>query len=134
MTTPPPGTRTEQIETLAALLSWTSGEFTRHLPDAHPDHNRWSWQGDGHGDVIRDQFRDQAALLLANGVTVTATHTTPQPGNDGQVFYGYDHNDQLYQVRNQAPVSEETVAVYATLFPTTIYFAGPPALIQQEED
>ncbi len=43
----------EHVETLAELLSWTSGEFTRYDDHAHPDHNRWSWQGDGHGFLPR---------------------------------------------------------------------------------
>jgi hypothetical protein len=59
-----------QVDTLAELLSWTSGEFTRYSPDAHPDHNRWSWRGDGHGGKVRDEFRAQARLLLGEGVAV----------------------------------------------------------------
>jgi hypothetical protein len=54
----------ERIEALAECLSWTTGEFTRYDPDAHPDHNRWSWQGDGHGDEARDEFRDMALEVL----------------------------------------------------------------------
>ena len=70
MTTENGRTVIEAAEALAELLSWTSGEFTRYREDAHPDHNRWSWRGDGHGSVIRDQFREQADRLLSQGVTV----------------------------------------------------------------
>lgn len=55
------------VEELAELLSWTSElGFTRWSEDAHPDHNRWSWRGDGHGDQMRDDFRRQAAEILAS--------------------------------------------------------------------
>lgn len=57
-----------EVEELAELLSWTSGEFTRYDPDAHRDHNRWSWQGDGHDETLKQQFREQAKLLILEGV------------------------------------------------------------------
>jgi len=52
-------------EAMAELLSWSSGEFPRYSPDAHPDHNRWSWRGDGLGDVGRAVFHKQADDVLA---------------------------------------------------------------------
>lgn len=58
------------VDRLAELLSWTSGEFTRYSQAAHPDHNRWSWHGDGHGEVMREIFREQARALMAAGVRI----------------------------------------------------------------
>lgn len=55
---------------LAEALSWTSGEMTRYSDTAHPDHNRWSWRGDGHGDKARQDFLDQADALIASGAVV----------------------------------------------------------------
>lgn len=59
--------RGDDREALAEVLSWASGEFTRYAADAHPDHNRWSWRGDGHGSVLRDAFRTQAEAVVAAG-------------------------------------------------------------------
>ncbi len=55
----------ERVERLAEILSWAGGEMTRYGPDASPDHNRWSWHGDGHGEWWWDHFRDIAATVLA---------------------------------------------------------------------
>lgn len=68
MTTPPHLVTTR--EALAEALSWTSGEMTRWSESAHPDHNRWSWRGDGHGEARREEFRAQADALLASGAVV----------------------------------------------------------------
>lgn len=57
---------------IAEVLSWTSGEMTRYADDAHLDHNRWSWRGDGHGEALREEFRRQADALLAAGIGVVA--------------------------------------------------------------
>jgi hypothetical protein len=67
--TPPPLVTTR--EALAEALSWTSGEMTRWSESAHPDHNRWSWRGDGHDEARREEFRAQADALLQIGVLVT---------------------------------------------------------------
>lgn len=53
-----------EVEELAELLSWTSGEMTKYDPDAHPDHNRWSWHGDGHSPAFRKQYIEQAKLMI----------------------------------------------------------------------
>ena len=55
-------------EALAELLSWTSGDMTRYSDTAHPDHNRWSWRGTGHGRVVREEFLAQANDLLDTGL------------------------------------------------------------------
>lgn len=55
----------ERVERLAEILSWAGGEMTRYSPDASPDHNRWSWRGDGHGEWWWGHFRDIAATILA---------------------------------------------------------------------
>jgi hypothetical protein len=53
------------VEAIAERISWDGGDFTRWSPDAHPDHNRWSWRGDGHGPVMRAQYRQQARAAVA---------------------------------------------------------------------
>lgn len=53
----------EKREAVAEVLSWASGEMTRYSETAHPDHNRWSWRGDGHGEARREAFRAQADTL-----------------------------------------------------------------------
>lgn len=50
-------------ERLAEALSWLYGDMTRYDETAHPDHNRWSWRGDGHGDALRDEYREMARTL-----------------------------------------------------------------------
>lgn len=61
----PTSEHSEALVTKAAeALSWASGEMTRYDEQAHPDHNRWSWRGDGHGDAVRDDFRKQARAVL----------------------------------------------------------------------
>ena len=55
---------TPDREDLAEALSWTSGEMTRWSETAHLDHNRWSWRGDGHGEYLREHFRDMAYVLM----------------------------------------------------------------------
>lgn len=55
----------ELRERLAEALSVVEGEMTTYSPDAHPDHNRWSWRGDGHGDVIRGRYYALADEALA---------------------------------------------------------------------
>lgn len=52
----------ETVDAVAKALS--VGEMTAHNPEAHPDHNHWSWLGTGHGDAIRDEFRSQATAAL----------------------------------------------------------------------
>ena len=52
------------VASRAEALSWISGDMTRYSTDAVPDHNRWSWRGDGHGERVRDEFRRQARELL----------------------------------------------------------------------
>lgn len=54
------------VEALAEFLSWAGGYFTRWDADAHPDHNHWSWRGDGHGDAMREVFREEARAILAS--------------------------------------------------------------------
>lgn len=54
------------VEALAEFLSWAGGDFTRWDADAHPDHNHWSWRGDGHGDAMREVFREEARAILAS--------------------------------------------------------------------
>jgi hypothetical protein len=53
------------VEAIAERISWDGGDFTRWSPDAHPDHNRWSWRGDGHGPAMRAQYRQQARAAVA---------------------------------------------------------------------
>ena len=48
-----------------ALSCGPHGEMTAYSPDAHPDHNRWSWRGGGHGEAIREQYRMDADVALA---------------------------------------------------------------------
>lgn len=57
-------TREALIEAVAERISWDGGDFTRWMPDAHPDHNRWSWRGDGHGEAMRAVYRVQAEAAL----------------------------------------------------------------------
>lgn len=51
-------------ETVAESISIATGDMTTYSDDAHPDHNRWSWRGDGHGDVIREMYRTAADAAL----------------------------------------------------------------------
>lgn len=85
-------------EQLAEALSWSSGEMTRWSEDAVPDHNRWSWRGDGHDAAFRQQFWDQADALLGAGVSVLLVSrdalakalavADPEGfGEDNEVFY-----------------------------------------------
>lgn len=60
------GLSEEEREALAEVLSWASGEMTRYNDAAHPDHNRWSWRGDGHGEAIRAEFLRNADAILAS--------------------------------------------------------------------
>lgn len=39
-------------------------ELGAYSPDAHPDHNRWTWRGDGHDEATRDEFRAVATAAL----------------------------------------------------------------------
>jgi hypothetical protein len=48
-----------------ALSCGVHGEMTAYSETAHPDHNRWSWRGDGHGEAIRQQYWDDADEALA---------------------------------------------------------------------
>lgn len=43
------------IEVAAETLF--ANEFGEWKPDAHADHNRWTWRGDGHSDEFRDGYR-----------------------------------------------------------------------------
>lgn len=63
-----------EVDELAELLSWTSQEMTKYDPDAHPDHNRWSWHGDGHGPALRQEFVSQAKLMLSEKSIYDLTH------------------------------------------------------------
>lgn len=49
-------------DAVAERLSWEGGEMTRWSETAHEDHNRWSWRGDGHGAVMREEY-----LRMARG-------------------------------------------------------------------
>ncbi len=51
-------------ELLAEALSWLVGDFQRYNPTAHPDHNRWSWRGDGHPEAMRAEYRERAAAVV----------------------------------------------------------------------
>ena len=59
--------RPEAVEAAARVLAEAEGELTTYSPDAHPDHNRWSWLGDGHDEAFKDHYRvkAQAAILAA---------------------------------------------------------------------
>jgi hypothetical protein len=57
----------DEVEALAEVLSWASGEMTRWSETANEDHNRWSWRGDRHGKGARAEYRRQARLVLAEG-------------------------------------------------------------------
>ena len=70
------------VERAAEVLSWSSGEFTRYNPDAIADHNRWSWRGDGHGEVLRETFRQQARDLAAAGLLAPAAQTDEGAGDE----------------------------------------------------
>lgn len=88
MTAPEPREDVAVADVLAEWLSWTSGEMTRYSPTAHEDHNRWSWRGDGHGDAIREQFRQQAealAPLIAERVRAAAEKAWDEGFIAGQV-------------------------------------------------
>lgn len=54
-------------EAVAETLSCGEhGEMTAYSETASPDHNRWSWRGDGHGSAIREPYlRDADAVLDA---------------------------------------------------------------------
>ena len=90
--------REQATETLAEWLSWTSGEMTRYSPDAHPDHNRWSWRGDGHGEAMRETFCEQAealAPLIAERERAAAERAWDE---------GYDKgSDDTFDTRNANP-------------------------------
>jgi hypothetical protein len=75
MTDPTRLTDPALVEAIAERISWDGGDFTRWSPDAHPDHNRWSWRGDGHGPAMRAQYRQQARAAVA--VVVEALTVEP---------------------------------------------------------
>lgn len=52
-------------EAVAEEMSWSVGDMTRYGADAHPDHNRWSWRGDGHGEAVRETYRELADAALS---------------------------------------------------------------------
>ncbi len=52
------------VERVAERISWDGGDFTRWSENAHPDHTRWSWRGDGHGPVMREVYRQQAEAAV----------------------------------------------------------------------
>lgn len=55
----------EAREAVAEALANADGEFTTYSPTAHPDHNYWSWRGDGHPDIMRQPYRDAADAAVA---------------------------------------------------------------------
>lgn len=64
----------EDREALAEVLSVVAGDFTRYSPDAHPDHNRWSWRGDGHGSSMREDVYRSVAQLAPQVEAIVARH------------------------------------------------------------
>jgi hypothetical protein len=53
----------ERREELAEALSVAAFDFTPYSETAHPDHNRWSWRGDGHGEQRRQECYEAADAL-----------------------------------------------------------------------
>lgn len=50
------------VETVAEALF--AHEYGGYDPTAHPDHNRWTWHGDGHSDDHKQHFRQQARTAI----------------------------------------------------------------------
>jgi hypothetical protein len=53
----------ERREELAEALSVAAFDFTAYSETAHPDHNRWSWRGAGHGEQRRQECYEAVAAL-----------------------------------------------------------------------
>ena len=64
-TTPENGAQRAEEMVEAAAEAMHALEYPRWSATAHPDHNRWSWRGDGVSEAERDTYRDQARAALA---------------------------------------------------------------------
>lgn len=64
MTDTRPDPTPEAVEAVAELVS--TAEWGQWSADAHPDHNRWTWRGDGLSEGERDTWRATARTLLTS--------------------------------------------------------------------
>lgn len=101
---------TSEVEALAEDLSWTFGEMTRYSPEAHPDHNRWSWRGDGHSKFFRQQFLDQAQKLLDLGWTRTPT---TEADRIRDALTHLHHQSVTTALHNPTPTNQAKTTAYA---------------------
>jgi len=57
----------EPVEVLAEALF--ARDHVAYSETAHPDHNRWSWRGDGHDEAYKNEWRELArAAITAMGL------------------------------------------------------------------
>ena len=54
----------EDVEAVAEFM-FDRDHYGPWSETAHPDHNRWTWRGDGHAERYKDEWRETARAVLA---------------------------------------------------------------------